>query len=80
MNEHLCGVVIKANSTEEALLQVNSAPLLIDKILVSDTINCISRKSVDADFLIGATFILSVVFILLGYGLKNLNDLYYKNK
>lgn len=84
MKEYICGIVIQDQSGDAALNQVNEAPLLINKVLVSETINCIPRDSISADFLFGAFFISSVLFMLIGVGLKNLIYLSiikeYKNK
>jgi hypothetical protein len=84
MKEYICGIVVKERSADKALAQVQEAPLLIDKVLVSDTINCIPRNSIDGHYLFAVFFISSIFFMLLGVGLRNLIYLSivqeYKNK
>lgn len=84
MKEYICGVIVTDQSSKQALIQVNEAPKLIDKVLVSETINCIPRNSIDGHYLFALFFISSIFFMLLGVGLRNLIYLSiiqeYKNK
>lgn len=84
MKEYICGVIVTDQSSKQALIQVNEAPKLIDKVLVSETINYIPRNSIDAHYLFALFFTSSVLFMLLGVGLRNLIYLSiiqeYKNK
>lgn len=67
MKEYICGIKINAEDSNTALQHVMPAPRLIDKILISGSINCIESPSVGVDFVVFALILVFTVSIVSGF-------------